>query len=55
VKEEIRIALDCMGGDNAPKIVIEGANIIASKQNDIHFLLYGDSSEIDLTLNNFPS
>ena len=54
MKEEIRIALDCMGGDNAPKIVIEGANIIASKQNDIHFLLYGDSSEIDLTLNNFP-
>lgn len=35
-----------MGGDNAPRIVIEGANIIAASNSDIRFLLFGDSKKI---------
>lgn len=30
-----------MGGDNAPKIIIEGAEIISKKNKDVHFLLFG--------------
>lgn len=44
-----------MGGDNAPKIVIEGAEIIASSDKDIHFLLFGDSKKIDPILQNCPN
>jgi len=55
VKEEkIKIALDCMGGDNAPKIVIEGAEIVASSKKDVHFLFYGDSSKINPLIKNYP-
>jgi glycerol-3-phosphate acyltransferase PlsX len=52
VKEKIKIALDCMGGDNSPKTVIEGANIIASQNKNVYFLLYGKSDEIELELKN---
>lgn len=44
-----------MGGDNAPKIVIEGAEIIASSDKDIHFLLFGDSKKINPLLQNCPN
>jgi len=43
-----------MGGDNAPKIVIEGAEIVASSKKDVHFLFYGDSSKINLLIKNYP-
>ncbi len=52
MKEKIKIALDCMGGDNSPKTVIEGANIIASQNKNVYFLLYGKSDEIELELKN---
>ncbi|MFM6973508.1 MAG: phosphate acyltransferase PlsX [Alphaproteobacteria bacterium] len=40
------IALDCMGGDKAPQIVIEGADIIASKNLNVHFKLYGNAKKV---------
>lgn len=43
---EFTIALDCMGGDKAPQIVIEGADIVASKHANINFLLFGDSKKV---------
>ncbi len=43
---EFTIALDCMGGDKAPQIVIEGADIVASKHVNINFLLFGDSKKV---------
>lgn len=43
---EFIIALDCMGGDKAPQIVIEGADIVASKYANINFLLFGDSKKV---------
>lgn len=36
-----------MGGDRAPQIVIEGAEIIASSINNINFLLFGDATKIN--------
>ncbi len=41
------IALDCMGGDHAPRVIIEGASLIASSNSDVSFLLFGDSKKID--------
>ncbi len=43
-----------MGGDNAPQIVIDGAQIIASANPDIHFLLFGDSNKINPILQHCP-
>lgn len=48
------VSLDCMGGDDAPQIVIEGAEIIASSNPNIHFLLFGDSKKINPILKNCP-
>ena len=35
-----------MGGDRAPQIVIEGADIVSSQRNDIEFSFFGDESKI---------
>ncbi len=44
--KKINIALDCMGGDRAPQIVVEGADIIASTNSYAHFLLFGDEKRV---------
>lgn len=41
-----------MGGDRAPQIVIEGADLIAASNHNIHFLLFGDSKKITPILRN---
>ncbi len=45
------IALDCMGGDKAPQIVIEGADIIASNNFDVQFLFFGNEKKITAIIN----
>lgn len=40
------IALDAMGGDNAPKIIVRGANIARQRYPDVRFILYGRESEV---------
>ena len=55
---QITIALDCMGGDNAPLIVLRGAEAIATNKehtNNVKFLLFGDSARIQPILANCPS
>ncbi len=44
--EKLNIALDCMGGDRAPQIVVEGADIVASTNNDVQFQFFGDEEKI---------
>lgn len=49
------ISVDAMGGDNSPRIVIEGL-AIATKQNpDIRFLLYGDLEKMEDEIKKFPN
>jgi glycerol-3-phosphate acyltransferase PlsX len=55
VNNKINIALDCMGGDHAPRSVIEGASIISSSNPNIQFLLYGDSELINPILDHHPA
>ena len=45
--ESVTIALDAMGGDNAPHIVIAGANIARRRYPNVRFLLFGDREEIE--------
>ncbi|KAF1301722.1 MULTISPECIES: phosphate acyltransferase PlsX [Enterococcus] len=42
----MRIAVDAMGGDNAPKAIVEGVMLAKKEFPDIHFQLYGKESEI---------
>ncbi len=49
--KKITISLDCMGGDRAPQVVIEGANLVAQINPNVHFLLFGDSKKITPIIN----
>lgn len=51
----LNIALDAMGGDAAPGIVIEGASLAIQKGLDCCFHLYGDSALINPLLNSYPA
>jgi glycerol-3-phosphate acyltransferase PlsX len=41
-----RLALDAMGGDNAPRIVVEGADIAIAKNPDLTLVFVGDERKI---------
>lgn len=45
------IALDAMGGDAAPAMVIRGANIARQRYPDVRFLMFGRESEVAPILN----
>lgn len=42
----MRIAVDAMGGDNAPKAIVEGVMLAKKDFAEIEFLLYGKENEI---------
>ena len=54
MNSEIRIALDVMGGDHGPKVVVRAAAIALERRPDIRFLLYGREAEIVPELKAFP-
>ena len=43
---KLTIALDAMGGDHAPEVVVEGAVIARRRFPDVHFLMFGDEARI---------
>ena len=47
---DIRIALDAMGGDHGPAVVVPGAAVALERRPDIQFLMYGDERAIGLVL-----
>ncbi|MDF2607793.1 MAG: phosphate acyltransferase [Bacillales bacterium] len=47
-----KIAIDAMGGDHAPKSILEGVNLAIREFSNIHFLIFGDESKIDKSLVN---
>ena len=55
MSEPLTIALDAMGGDNAPGIVIKGANIARRRFPDVHFLVFGDENKIQTLLKKMPA
>ena len=48
------ISVDAMGGDNSPRVVIEGLAIAAKEHPDIKFLLFGDTAKVNPILAEFP-
>ncbi len=48
------IALDAMGGDHGPKVVIPGADISLIRNPNLNFLMFGKKSEIEQELEKFP-
>lgn len=43
----MKIAIDAMGGDNAPKEIVLGAMKVAAEFKDVHITLVGDQSKIN--------
>ncbi|MEX2649193.1 MAG: phosphate acyltransferase PlsX [Alphaproteobacteria bacterium] len=48
------IALDAMGGDRAPEMVVAGANVARQRHPDVRFLLVGDERRLSKLLERFP-
>ena len=48
------ISVDAMGGDNSPRVVVEGVNIAHRNNQDIRFLLFGDETKVNAELKRFP-
>jgi glycerol-3-phosphate acyltransferase PlsX len=46
VTGQFAIALDAMGGDHAPDMVVKGANIARQRFPEVHFLFFGDEKRL---------
>mgnify|MGYP001811813904 CR=1 FL=1 len=54
MKELVTVAVDAMGGDDAPSVVVEGA-VAASREWGIPIILVGDTSAIETELSRHSS
>ena len=50
----LAISLDAMGGDNAPEMVIRGADIARQRFPEAHFLFFGDEQRIRPMIDRLP-
>ena len=50
----ITIALDAMGGDHAPGMVVRGAEIALQRHPDVRFLLFGAENAVRPLLAKLP-
>ena len=50
---KVKIAIDAMGGDKAPKKIIEGISISLKSNKDNSFYLYGNQNQIEKEISNF--
>lgn len=48
----MKIAVDAMGGDNAPQTIVEGVEKARDEFLDVEFILYGDQSQVDPLVHN---
>lgn len=55
MSQRLIIALDAMGGDHAPDMVVAGADIARERHPDVRFLLVGDSARIEPLLAKRPA
>lgn len=51
---KVRIALDAMGGDFGPPVIIPGAALAYTHHPDIEFLIFGDGAQVDKELAAYP-
>ena len=50
----LAISLDAMGGDNAPEMVIRGADIARQRFPAAHFLFFGDEARLNPMIKRLP-
>ena len=50
----LTIALDAMGGDRAPAVVVEGARLARERHPELRFLLFGDEAQVGPLLRAAP-
>ena len=53
--DRLTLAVDAMGGDTAPTMVVEGVNISSQKLSGVQYLLFGNEAEIQPLLDDYPS
>ena len=51
MKNLITIAVDAMGGDNAPQKIIDGIDLHAKNSKNVYYKLFGDKDIIDPIIN----
>ncbi len=51
----LTLALDAMGGDHAPEMVVKGAAAILPRFPQVRFLLFGDAEQIEPLLRKYPT
>ncbi len=54
MSRQIILALDAMGGDNAPGVVVKGANIARERYPGVRFVFFGHQGKISSLLNTMP-
>ncbi len=52
--QKVRIALDAMGGDHGPSVVVPGAQIALDRHPDSEFILFGDRAKVEPLLSRHP-
>ena len=52
--QQVRIALDAMGGDHGPSVVVPGAALALDSHPEASFILFGDQAGIDPLLTAHP-
>jgi glycerol-3-phosphate acyltransferase PlsX len=52
--QKVRIALDAMGGDIGPSVVVPGAEIALARHPDTEFVMFGDEAVVGPLLNAHP-
>ena len=55
MSNKVRIALDAMGGDHGPAVILAGADLALSRYPETEFLLFGDSAQIAPLLDARPA
>ncbi len=53
--DRLTLAIDAMGGDSAPAMVVEGVDISSRKLSGVQYLLFGNEAEIWPLLNEYPA
>ncbi len=55
MSKSLTIAIDAMGGDCAPDMVIQGASIARERYPDVHFLFFGRNPMIEPIIGHYPA
>ncbi len=54
MKKRFTLSLDAMGGDQAPRMVVEGIDIASERLPDVDYLLFGDEKQLAPLLDACP-